>query len=491
MQTLLEELPDTSSAVIILIRPDRSIPASTGDESHQQALRKSAYDPSAVFILELATTLAIRDSDVLAKTGQAVADALHNAIRSSTNTHPLMLSRVVAYLLRLMRVSQAHSFVRAPIILHTISGFDPSVLETTASSTLKGLSTCVEDPGPLRNEICNIPDFWSILQAHVAVPEAGSLVFDLLNSVIAGQPPAITADNYEPAVALLNNFATAGKIGASIEQKRDRNARAQKPLKTAKPRENQVVDRGYRALASIHQLTSRVPALIKQSHLERDEAWITYWSPIFKTLRTQCLNPCREIRHQALSWLQRSLLSPDLASPDHLEWTAIFSEVLFPLLSRLMRPEIWQMDPVGMSETRVQAATLLCKVFLHYLFWLSEWDGMLDLWLKILDVLDQLLKSGENESLEEAVPESLKNMLLVMLDGGYLDIPQEGHKPSPMWEQTWSRIEKFLPSMYKDIFQDRNAKSTQREDEGPVLKAYNEGQEQEQQGLVGDGPEKV
>jgi brefeldin A-resistance guanine nucleotide exchange factor 1 len=165
----------------------------------------------------------------------------------------------------------------------------------------------------------------------------------------------------------------------------------------------------------IFQLSSRVPALIEQSHLERKEgvfllpliscycslpqAWTAYWSPIFRALSTQCINPCREIRHQALAGLQRALLSPELASADHLEWTAIFGEVLFPLILQLLRPEVYHSDPVGMSETRVQAATLLCKIFLHYLVLLSEWDGMLELWLRILDLMDRLMNSGQRDSL--------------------------------------------------------------------------------------------
>ena len=66
---------------------------------------------------------------------------------------------------------------------------------------------------------------------------------------------------------------------------------------------------------------------------------------------------------------------------------------------RLLKPEVYQSDPVGMSETRVQAATLLCKNFLHYLSLLSEWDGMLGLWLSILDVMDRLMNSGQGDSL--------------------------------------------------------------------------------------------
>lgn len=69
------------------------------------------------------------------------------------------------------------------------------------------------------------------------------------------------------------------------------------------------------------------------------------------------------------------------------------------MITRLLKPEVYQSDPVGMSETRVQAATLVCKIFLHYLVLLSEWDGMLDLWLKILDILDRMMNSGQGDSL--------------------------------------------------------------------------------------------
>ena len=179
---------------------------------------------------------------------------------------------------------------------------------------------------------------------------------------------------------------------------------------------------------------------------------MTYWSPIFEALRTQCLNPCRQIRHQAFISLQNSLLSSELASPAHQEWTAIFGEVLFPLISRLLRPEVYQTDPVGMSETRVQASRLLCNIFLHYLVLLSEWDGMLDLWLKILDIMDRLMNSGQGDNLEEAVPESLKNILLVMADGNFLIPPKQGAKPSELWIETCKKVDRFLPGLIADLF---------------------------------------
>lgn len=118
-----------------------------------------------------------------------------------------------------------------------------------------------------------------------------------------------------------------------------------------------------------------------------------------------------------------------------------------------------------MSETRVHAGTLLCKIFLHYLVLLSEWDGMLDLWLRILDVLDRMMNSGQGEALEEAIPENLKNILLVMADGGYLK-REEGER---LWEETRRRLERFLPKLIEEIFP--NEKERKRPDEAAAAAA--------------------
>ena len=139
---------------------------------------------------------------------------------------------------------------------------------------LKGLGLCIQEPTPLRNEITNTPDFWSIMRSLHSVPEAAGNVFEIVARITAGNPPAVTADNYKEIVSLLNQYAAAGSIGAAIEQQRDRNGntrKREKPIKSTKPRENEVVDRGFKAIIMIYRLTGKVPSLIQQSHLERNE----------------------------------------------------------------------------------------------------------------------------------------------------------------------------------------------------------------------------
>jgi brefeldin A-resistance guanine nucleotide exchange factor 1 len=101
-------------------------------------------------------------------------------------------------------------------------------MEKSALPILNGLLLCMQGPRPLKNEIANTPDFWLILRTLHSIPEAALSVFDLLTRIMGDKPSAITADNYEFTVMALNDIATAGSAGATVEQKRDRNARRSK-----------------------------------------------------------------------------------------------------------------------------------------------------------------------------------------------------------------------------------------------------------------------
>lgn len=102
---------------------------------------------------------------------------------------------------------------------------------------LKGLKLCIEQPCPLRNEIMTSPDFWVILRTLAGNPEASPVVLEILEAGILASPSAIVADNYEAAIALLNEFASMASVGAAEEQKMDRRqGRKTRPPKQEKPR---------------------------------------------------------------------------------------------------------------------------------------------------------------------------------------------------------------------------------------------------------------
>ncbi|CAK7220923.1 GDP/GTP exchange factor for ARF [Sporothrix bragantina] len=453
VDALLEQIPeDNGTGVVIKVKSDNVPPTSPANSNNMKATATPPYEPGSVYILEFCTVLALRDESSAKLVGKRVVDTLQGILRDVSRFHPIFIGRATYYLFTLLRATYNFDYVRVPMLLHAVSSFPKDTLKSTASVILKGLKLCIATPGPLRNEIMTSPDFWAVLGTLSGYDEAAATVFEILESGVSGSPPAIIADNYEAAIILCNEFASAASIGAVAEQQLDRkNRRVSRAPRQDKASDNAAVQRGIKAINIIYNMTSRIPYLMKQSHLESNEAWSAYWLPIFQALTNQCTNPCREVRHLAFSSLQRSLLSPELTSSDHREWTAIFSEVLFPLILKLLLPEVYSSDRDGMSETRVQAASLLCKVFLQYLVLLSAWDGMLDLWLQIIAILDRLMNSGQGDSLEEAVPENLKNVLLFMASSGYLVAPSIDPSKEELWVETWKRIDRFLPDLKNEL----------------------------------------
>lgn len=66
----------------------------------------------------------------------------------------------------------------------------------------------------------------------------------------------------------------------------------------------------------------------------------------------------------------------------------------------------------------LRAVTLLSKTFLHHLSGLLTLPSFHLLWLRALELLESFMRAPNSEMLAEAVPETLKNMLLVIGTSG-------------------------------------------------------------------------
>lgn len=90
-------------------------------------------------------------------------------------------------------------------------------------------------------------------------------------------------------------------------------------------------------------------------------------------------------------------------------------------------------------------------MFLQHLNVLLGLDDFEALWLHLLDFMDRYMHADNSELLLEAVPESLKNMLLVMSTAGIF------RPDTALWLPTWSRIGHFLPGLHRELFPDSAA----------------------------------
>lgn len=119
----------------------------------------------------------------------------------------------------------------------------------------------------------------------------------------------------------------------------------------------------------------------------------------------QSTNPSRLVRNTAINQLQRLLLGPQLIydAADHNQVEEIFNSVIFPILDELLKPQVYLLDPQGMSETRLRASALLCKAFMHFEVAQNHQDTDIRvLWIDILDLLDRLISAEKSEQLVRA-----------------------------------------------------------------------------------------
>ncbi|KAG6001207.1 hypothetical protein E4U21_004613 [Claviceps maximensis] len=460
IEILLEQILEDDQNTIITVKQDTT-PTAPGT-SQEVTSSQPMHDPTVAYILEFCTLLVLRNGELVQTMGRAVISAILGLLRDPAKWHPLTLSRATFYALSILKESYDLDFIKVHSLLHIIANLPQYVIGQTSDVISRGFVMCTDQPGPLRNEMMKSPDFWATLRVLARTPESAPSVFSILKTSVSGSPPAISADNYEATIALLGYFSSASTEIDSPAGSPDSNSN-NSDGNTKSKTDDAAIGRACEAINALTDITVCVPQLMQQSRLESSEAWSAYWLPIFKVLTIQCTNPCKAIRHLAFSAMQTSLLSPELTHTDAEEWTAIFSSVLFPLIQMLLRPEVFSADRDGMGEMRIQAASLLCKVFLQYLVLLSKWDGMLELWIRLIETMDHLMNSGQGDTLEEAVGENLKNVVLFMISSGFLVPPENIKSEQPLWDETWKRIDRFLPALRNDLSCESLRKSSARE----------------------------
>lgn len=123
---------------------------------------------------------------------------------------------------------------------------------------------------------------------------------------------------------------------------------------------------------------------------------------MLSTFSQQCTNACRDIRQAALGHLQRTLIAYEILSNPEINLSLVFERLVFPMLDELLKPQVFRRDPAGMGETRLRAAALLCKIFLHCATQRQDMAGLLPIWGRVLDALDRMMHSGRRDAMVSA-----------------------------------------------------------------------------------------
>ncbi|KAL6725184.1 hypothetical protein Aduo_007256 [Ancylostoma duodenale] len=292
----------------------------------------------------------------------------------------------------------------------------------------------------------------------------------------------VTPDNFESCVQCLRTMVeasldggryAAGPLSGDAQNRLrshiDDRMKRSKPVKTGKKelstdvageeselrREEQQLTASYQQVSlqlldlcsTLHTLAPGILAQWAKTQNDVDASvpyvWCTVWRPLLQAMARLGCDCRRLVRAAALTHLQRAFLPTNMANLGASEWESCFGEVLFPLLGKLL--DVFSaMDPIGMEDTRVRAMQIVAKTLLNHLSALSTLSSFPSLWLRLLDFMENYLRIDSCGNLNEAVPESLKNMLLVMASTGlFASVPG-------LHQMTVSRMGNVLPQLIRE-----------------------------------------
>ena len=456
------------------------------------------YDPSAAFILEVATTIACStDSSSLPEAWSLVYEHIHTILATPLLFHSMQVERASVALLRLVHRASSVELLRDQmfIALDQLTTIPVEYKAVLANQVTAGLHQILRDNATFVRSQTE----WSLvisLLATYANVRSSAAALQAYQAVVHVAKEGITDANFLAVVNILGQFAKAADVqeASRSEQAIRRTLTEKKELKDF---EEACQSRGAASLETLEGIKVAIPSLTSTANLSLPDAWTKYWRPLMTAIAVQSTNAHRGTRQAAITYLQRILLTPELHGRiDEDRWVLddLFHSVLFPTLHELLKPEVFQRDPSNesgsMQETRIRACNLLCKVFLHYLTRLGvvtktggkvEEEGteggqrngrseegadvdesFVKLWLNILDFFDRFMHSGKRDQLTEATPENLKNVLLVMNASGLLIPPsQPAADEAPqtrtpnqvdLFDKTFERIQRFLPKLKEELF---------------------------------------
>ncbi|EIN07683.1 Sec7-like domain is implicated in guanine nucleotide exchange function [Punctularia strigosozonata HHB-11173 SS5] len=408
------------------------------------------YDPASVFLLETMVSIASQTPQHIEETWSIIVEHITLLLSNPTQYSILLIERAVLGLLRMCRLLAAKPSLRDQIYVSfdLLARLPRTITSAVAEQGIIGLSLIIkEHPTIIRSHTeWNIA--FALLRSMMTNMEASRLGFDFLTKLVSDD--MVTQDNLEGLVTALEDFANrAGMVTLDHQRQGGRHT----PLTSA---DSPIMERGLKAIDQLVELKKAISSLA-QAGLATDQVWPTLALPLLACLARQGANPAREIRQAALAQLQRLLLGPQLGLAQGEQVEQVFDAVVFPLLERLLDPDTLRADPQGMPETRLRVSNLLCKAFMQF----EVRDGkptadVKRIWIQILDLLDRMMNVDKKDQLHEAVPETLKNVLLVMHAAGVLAPPTledtRDERQRAFWEVTQERVDRFLPGMIDELF---------------------------------------
>ncbi|KAK1400124.1 ARF guanine-nucleotide exchange factor GNOM [Heracleum sosnowskyi] len=400
-------------------------------------------EDTAVFCLELLIAITLNNRDRIVLLWQGVYEHISNIVQSTVMPCPLV-EKAVFGLLRICQRLLPYKENLADELLRSLQlvlKLDARVADAyceqitqEVSRLVKANATHIRSPSGWRT----ITSLVSITARH---PEASDVGFDALVFVMSEGAYLVPA-NYVPCVDAARQFAESrvGQVDRSVRAL-DLMASSVACLATWAQEPNDAT--GEEATKASHDI---------------GEMWLR----LVQGLRKVCLDQREEVRNHALMSLHMCLTGVGEVYLPYGLWLQCFDMVIFTVLDDLL--EIAQghsqKDYRNMEGTLVHALKLLSKVFLQLLHDLSQLTTFCKLWLGVLSRMEKYLKvkvrGKRSEKLQELVPETLRNTLIVMKTKGVL-VQRSALDGDSLWELTWLHVSNILPSLKSEVFPDQDS----------------------------------
>lgn len=474
-------LPSSNMLAIVSV-VDKLWPTLTANSSTVESQHHSA----ALFLLELVTMCAVESNDP--QVARSVLKILRRClIEPNMQNESFFITRVLVYYLVTLRHSSRELLNELVDGLEIINNIDDALLRPCLSTLIVSLAALADDGAWSCECVLNMNNFWHLLQMAATDKTNTNTVFLFVKELIKSTEE-INSTNLLNVLEILGEVASVGACGAQLEQDKtaiaiefrktyDQSTAIQKAKEVVASMEAEV-QRAIEALDLIYKLDEVLEAASQEEGLEVN--WIDLWYPYVRTFSQQCINPCRAVRQHAFKYYRRVVLSPVAHSRDDFDWVGVFAQALFPLIDALLKPEVFDSDPVGMARSRLYGSALVCKVFLQYVVRTqgdsSDQEEMTGLWFKVLSTLRLLIPEGldisdptqlrqADASLEESVVESVKNMLLVMQSSRGDSSSRSEAEQEKFWDDTWKLMDVVMPSLRKQLAPDELKRVAQSADQ--------------------------
>ncbi|KAG9049245.1 GDP/GTP exchange factor for ARF [Tulasnella sp. UAMH 9824] len=413
------------------------------------------YDPTSVFLLETMVSVACQTKTHIEETWPIVFEHISGLLKAAERFGIILIERAVVGLLRLNLILAEQPSLRDQVYvsIDLLRGLPPIVTNSVAEQLAMGLARLVKEHYDIMSSATEWGLVSALLRSTMSHAGAVKISFALIMDLIERESEqAVTPENIAALTSLLETFASAA--GQAVEGKRSEARRQMATPLNLEP----AIERGTKAIDTIADLKKYIPSFIERSTLSESEAWSHFWMLPLGVLSRQSSSACKEVRHASLGHLQRIFLSTQISAGVQagFEFRILFDRVLFPILEEVLKPQVYVKDPPGMGEARLRVSALACKSFLHFSVRSTEGAGdTLELWLSLLKMMDRVMHSGKRDQAYEAIPESLKNVVLVLNASQVLLPPDHPDSRTPAqiqyWDSTKQQLDAFLPGFLEEL----------------------------------------